>query len=66
MCSGLSLNISCEMFYSTVSSSINALVAVTVEDFILPYCKNLTDKQVIWMNMGLSKLHRRNLSCIYH
>lgn len=43
------------MFFSTVSSSINALVAVTVEDFILPVCKNLTEKQVTWMNMGLSK-----------
>ncbi|XP_070815369.1 sodium-coupled monocarboxylate transporter 1 [Chaetodon trifascialis] len=39
---------------STVSSSINALVAVTVEDFIFPVCKNLTEKQVKWMNMGLS------------
>ncbi|CAJ1050269.1 sodium-coupled monocarboxylate transporter 1-like [Xyrichtys novacula] len=39
---------------STVSSSINALVAVTVEDFILPVCKNLTQKQTTWMNMGLS------------
>ncbi|KAG8007607.1 Sodium-coupled monocarboxylate transporter 1 [Nibea albiflora] len=39
---------------STVSSSINALVAVTMEDFVLPVCKNLTPKQVTWMNMGLS------------
>ncbi|KAK5933631.1 hypothetical protein CgunFtcFv8_014095 [Champsocephalus gunnari] len=39
---------------STVSSSINALVAVTVEDFILPVFKNLTEKQVSWMHMGLS------------
>uniref|UniRef100_A0A3Q0RP70 Solute carrier family 5 member 8, like n=1 Tax=Amphilophus citrinellus TaxID=61819 RepID=A0A3Q0RP70_AMPCI len=39
---------------STVSSSINALVAVTVEDFILPACKNLTEKQLSWINMGLS------------
>ncbi|XP_053171733.1 sodium-coupled monocarboxylate transporter 1 [Scomber japonicus] len=39
---------------STVSSSINALVAVTVEDFIMPVCKTLTPKQVTWMNMGLS------------
>ncbi|XP_057702213.1 sodium-coupled monocarboxylate transporter 1 [Corythoichthys intestinalis] len=39
---------------STVSSSINALVAVTVEDFIRPVCKNLTMKQTTWMNMGLS------------
>lgn len=48
------------MFYnSTVSSSINALVAVTVEDFILPLNKTLTDKQVTWMNMGLSKLCKK-------
>ncbi|XP_061730272.1 sodium-coupled monocarboxylate transporter 1-like [Nerophis ophidion] len=39
---------------STVSSSINALVAVTVEDFIRPICKNLTQKQMTWLNMGLS------------
>ncbi|XP_041636529.1 sodium-coupled monocarboxylate transporter 1 [Cheilinus undulatus] len=39
---------------STVSSSINALVAVTVEDFILPVCKTLTQRQTTVMNMGLS------------
>ncbi|XP_061582811.1 sodium-coupled monocarboxylate transporter 1 [Cololabis saira] len=39
---------------STVSSSINALVAVTVEDFIFPIWKDLTPKQVTWLNMGLS------------
>ncbi|XP_014875141.1 sodium-coupled monocarboxylate transporter 1 [Poecilia latipinna] len=39
---------------STVSSSINALVAVTVEDFIFPVYKDFTQKQVTWMNMGLS------------
>uniref|UniRef100_A0A3P9P6R9 Solute carrier family 5 member 8, like n=1 Tax=Poecilia reticulata TaxID=8081 RepID=A0A3P9P6R9_POERE len=39
---------------STVSSSINALVAVTVEDFIFPFYKDFTQKQVTWMNMGLS------------
>uniref|UniRef100_A0A147A7D4 Sodium-coupled monocarboxylate transporter 2 n=1 Tax=Fundulus heteroclitus TaxID=8078 RepID=A0A147A7D4_FUNHE len=39
---------------STVSSSINALVAVTVEDFIFPFYKDLTPKQITWMNMGLS------------
>lgn len=49
------------MSFSTVSSSINALVAVTTEDFILPFCKNLTNKQVTWMNMGLSKLLKKNL-----
>lgn len=39
---------------STVSSSINALVAVTMEDFIIPLWKNHTEKQVTWLNMGLS------------
>ncbi|MEQ2287568.1 Sodium-coupled monocarboxylate transporter 1 [Ameca splendens] len=39
---------------STVSSSINALVAVTVEDYIFPFYKDFTQKQVTWMNMGLS------------
>uniref|UniRef100_A0A8C6T6W4 Solute carrier family 5 member 8, like n=1 Tax=Neogobius melanostomus TaxID=47308 RepID=A0A8C6T6W4_9GOBI len=40
---------------STVSSSINALVAVTMEDFIIPLWKNRTEKQVTWLNMGLSQ-----------
>ncbi|XP_061641188.1 sodium-coupled monocarboxylate transporter 1 isoform X1 [Phyllopteryx taeniolatus] len=39
---------------STVSSSINGLVAVTMEDFIRFMFKNLTVKQTSWMNMGLS------------
>lgn len=40
---------------STVSSSINALVAVTVEDFIVTHFKNISEKQLKWLNMGLSK-----------
>ncbi|XP_026875011.2 sodium-coupled monocarboxylate transporter 1 [Electrophorus electricus] len=39
---------------STVSSSINALVAVTVEDFVKPMWPSLMEKQVSWINMGLS------------
>uniref|UniRef100_A0A8C5HQ44 Sodium-coupled monocarboxylate transporter 1-like n=1 Tax=Gouania willdenowi TaxID=441366 RepID=A0A8C5HQ44_GOUWI len=39
---------------STVSSSINALVAVTMEDLIAPVFKHLTQKQTSWLNMGLS------------
>ncbi|XP_068171696.1 sodium-coupled monocarboxylate transporter 1 [Antennarius striatus] len=39
---------------STVSSSINALVAVTTEDLIFPLRKNLSEKHVSWLNMGLS------------
>ncbi|XP_062852671.1 sodium-coupled monocarboxylate transporter 1 [Trichomycterus rosablanca] len=39
---------------STVSSSINALVAVTVEDFVRPLWPNLSQKQASWINMGMS------------
>ncbi|XP_041945428.1 sodium-coupled monocarboxylate transporter 1 isoform X1 [Alosa alosa] len=39
---------------STVSSSINALVAVTVEDFVKPFLPNMSDRHASWMNMGLS------------
>ncbi|KAL0978766.1 hypothetical protein UPYG_G00174910 [Umbra pygmaea] len=39
---------------STVSSSINALVAVTLEDFVKPVWKNLNEKQLSWINMGMS------------
>ncbi|XP_061075950.1 sodium-coupled monocarboxylate transporter 1 [Conger conger] len=39
---------------STVSSSINALVAVTVEDFVKPIWPNLSERKVLWINMGLS------------
>ncbi|KAM6290370.1 sodium-coupled monocarboxylate transporter 1 [Porphyrio hochstetteri] len=39
---------------STVSSSINALAAVTVEDLIKPYFKSLSEKKLSWISMGLS------------
>uniref|UniRef100_A0A8C5A121 Solute carrier family 5 member 8, like n=1 Tax=Gadus morhua TaxID=8049 RepID=A0A8C5A121_GADMO len=39
---------------STVSSSINALTAVTLEDFIRPKWRNLTEKQLSWINMSLT------------
>uniref|UniRef100_A0A8C2B4U8 Sodium-coupled monocarboxylate transporter 1 n=2 Tax=Cyprinus carpio TaxID=7962 RepID=A0A8C2B4U8_CYPCA len=39
---------------STVSSSINALVAVTVEDFMKPAWPWLTERQLSWINMGMS------------
>ncbi|KAK2889526.1 hypothetical protein QQF64_028298 [Cirrhinus molitorella] len=39
---------------STVSSSINALVAVTVEDFLKPAWPMLTERQLSWINMGMS------------
>uniref|UniRef100_A0A3B4BXE9 Solute carrier family 5 member 8 n=1 Tax=Pygocentrus nattereri TaxID=42514 RepID=A0A3B4BXE9_PYGNA len=45
---------------STVSSSINALVAVTVEDFVKPLWPSMTEKQVSWINMGMSKFHNCN------
>lgn len=39
---------------STVSSSINALAAVTVEDLIKPYF-TLTEIKLSWISMGMSK-----------
>ncbi|KAG7326510.1 hypothetical protein KOW79_009911 [Hemibagrus wyckioides] len=39
---------------STVSSSINALVAVTVEDFVKPMWPNLSEKKLSWINMSMS------------
>nr|XP_060633218.1 sodium-coupled monocarboxylate transporter 1-like [Anolis sagrei ordinatus] len=39
---------------STVSSSINALAAVTVEDLIKPYFKSLTEKKLSWISKGMS------------
>ncbi|NXQ21148.1 SC5A8 protein, partial [Peucedramus taeniatus] len=39
---------------STVSSSINALAAVTVEDLIKPYLKSLSEKKLSWISMGMS------------
>ncbi|KAK7901997.1 hypothetical protein WMY93_018766 [Mugilogobius chulae] len=41
---------------STVSSSINALAAVTVEDLIKPHT-NLSDKHLAWTSKGLSLLY---------
>ncbi|NXD80184.1 SC5A8 protein, partial [Halcyon senegalensis] len=39
---------------STVSSSINALAAVTVEDLIKPYFTSLSEKKLSWISMGMS------------
>lgn len=39
---------------STVSSSINALAAVTVEDLLRPYT-NMSEKQLSWMSKGMSE-----------
>ncbi|XP_054844994.1 sodium-coupled monocarboxylate transporter 1 [Eublepharis macularius] len=39
---------------STVSSSINALAAVTVEDLIKPYFRSLTERKLSWISMGMS------------
>uniref|UniRef100_A0AAQ5ZEN2 Solute carrier family 5 member 8 n=1 Tax=Amphiprion ocellaris TaxID=80972 RepID=A0AAQ5ZEN2_AMPOC len=41
---------------STVSSSINALAAVTVEDLIKPY-RNISEKHLSWISKGLSFLY---------
>ncbi|XP_028602320.2 sodium-coupled monocarboxylate transporter 1-like [Podarcis muralis] len=42
---------------STVSSSINALAAVTVEDLIKPYLRSPTEKKLSWISMGMSLLY---------
>uniref|UniRef100_A0A8D0GH32 Solute carrier family 5 member 8 n=1 Tax=Sphenodon punctatus TaxID=8508 RepID=A0A8D0GH32_SPHPU len=39
---------------STVSSSINALAAVTVEDLIKPSFKSLSEKKLSWISKGTS------------
>ncbi|XP_010158945.1 PREDICTED: sodium-coupled monocarboxylate transporter 1 [Eurypyga helias] len=39
---------------STVSSSINALAAVTVEDLIRPNFRSLSEKKLSWISMGMS------------
>ncbi|XP_076577911.1 sodium-coupled monocarboxylate transporter 1 [Chaetodon auriga] len=41
---------------STVSSSINALAAVTVEDLIKPYA-NMSEKHLSWTSKGLSLIY---------
>uniref|UniRef100_A0A671YFA1 Solute carrier family 5 member 8 n=1 Tax=Sparus aurata TaxID=8175 RepID=A0A671YFA1_SPAAU len=43
----------CSGSLSTVSSSINALAAVTLEDLIKPYT-NMSEKHLFWMSKGLS------------
>lgn len=42
------------VFYSTVSSSINALAAVTVEDLVRPHFRSLSEKKLSWISMGMS------------
>ncbi|XP_060101237.1 sodium-coupled monocarboxylate transporter 1 [Heteronotia binoei] len=41
---------------STVSSSINALAAVTVEDIVKPHFQTITDAQLAWISMGTNIL----------
>lgn len=43
----------CSGCLSTVSSSINAMAAVTVEDMIKPHT-NISEKHLIWLSKGLS------------
>ncbi|XP_077328386.1 sodium-coupled monocarboxylate transporter 1-like [Lithobates pipiens] len=42
---------------STVSSSINALAAVTVEDLIKPYFKSLSETKLSWISKGASLMY---------
>ncbi|XP_015276772.1 PREDICTED: sodium-coupled monocarboxylate transporter 1 [Gekko japonicus] len=41
---------------STVSSSINALAAVTVEDIVKPHFRALTDAQLAWTSVAMNSL----------
>ncbi|XP_042549223.1 sodium-coupled monocarboxylate transporter 1 [Dipodomys spectabilis] len=41
---------------STVSSSINALAAVTVEDLIKPHFTSLSERSLSWVSQGMSVL----------
>lgn len=41
---------------STVSSSINALAAVTVEDLIKPHFRSLSERALSWISQGMSVL----------
>ncbi|XP_004589673.2 sodium-coupled monocarboxylate transporter 1 [Ochotona princeps] len=47
---------------STVSSSINALAAVTVEDLIKPHFRSLSERSLSWISQGMSVLF--GLCCI--
>ncbi|XP_003475918.1 sodium-coupled monocarboxylate transporter 1 isoform X1 [Cavia porcellus] len=42
---------------STVSSSINALAAVTVEDLIKPCFRSLSERSLSWVSQGMSVLY---------
>ncbi|XP_072257205.1 sodium-coupled monocarboxylate transporter 1 isoform X2 [Pyxicephalus adspersus] len=42
---------------STVSSSINALAAVTVEDLVKPFFKSLSETKLSWISKGTSLLY---------
>uniref|UniRef100_A0A8C9QGL6 Solute carrier family 5 member 8 n=1 Tax=Spermophilus dauricus TaxID=99837 RepID=A0A8C9QGL6_SPEDA len=42
---------------STVSSSINALAAVTVEDLIKPRFRSLSERSLSWISQGMSVLY---------
>ncbi|XP_033076801.1 sodium-coupled monocarboxylate transporter 1 isoform X2 [Trachypithecus francoisi] len=41
----------------TVSSSINALAAVTVEDLIKPYFRSLSERSLSWISQGMSVVY---------
>ncbi|XP_001373100.2 sodium-coupled monocarboxylate transporter 1-like [Monodelphis domestica] len=42
---------------STVSSSINALAAVTIEDLVKPHFRSLSEKTLSWLSKGTSVLY---------
>ncbi|XP_060696033.1 sodium-coupled monocarboxylate transporter 1 [Hemiscyllium ocellatum] len=53
---GLFVACICSGTLSTVSSSINALTAVTVEDLIKPHFTTLSEKRLAWISKAMSLL----------
>lgn len=43
-----------------MSSSINALAAVTVEDLVKPHFTSLSERSLSWISQGLSKFSFHN------
>lgn len=43
------------LFYSTVSTSINAMAAVTIEDLLEPRLRHTNQKKLMFISRGLCK-----------
>lgn len=43
------------LFYSTVSTSINAMAAVTIEDLLKPHLRHMKQKKIMLISRGLCR-----------